>query len=136
MLTAKTLHISINRPCSEAYDFLSQPENFPKWAKGLSDSLHPDDGSWVADTAQGKIRIRFSPMNAFGVLDHWVTLPDGTVVYVPLRVLANQGGVEVVFTLFRQPAMDDATFARDAALVMADLQALKRLLESGWKEKE
>ncbi|HEJ7840211.1 hypothetical protein [Serratia marcescens] len=30
----------------------------------------------------------------------------------------------------RQPDLDDALFARDAGLVNADLQALKRLLES------
>ncbi|CDJ76895.1 hypothetical protein ACJ8LH_08005 [Serratia sp. CY49633] len=30
----------------------------------------------------------------------------------------------------RQPSMVDALFARDAGLVNADLQALKRLLES------
>jgi hypothetical protein len=52
------------------------------------------------------------------------------VVYVPLRALANRRGTEVIFTLFRQPEMDDALFARDVGLVNADLQALKRLLES------
>ena len=36
----------------------------------------------------------------------------------------------MIFTLFRQPDMDDAMFARDAELVNADLQALKHYLES------
>lgn len=49
---------------------------------------------------------------------------------MPLRALANRQGTEVIFTLFRQPDMDDALFARDVGLVNADLQALKRLLES------
>ncbi|MCC7584216.1 SRPBCC family protein [Serratia sp. Lou2A] len=130
MLSAQTLHIAINRPCDEVYAFLSRPENFPLWAKGLANSLRQEDEGWVADTPQGKLRIRFSAPNAFGVLDHWVTLPNGSVVYVPLRTLANRHGTEVIFTLFRQPEMDDAMFARDAGLVNADLQALKRLLES------
>ncbi|MGK0685004.1 SRPBCC family protein [Serratia marcescens] len=130
MLSAQTLHIAINRPCDEVYAFLSRPENFPLWAKGLANSLRQEDEGWVADTPQGKLRIRFSAPNAFGVLDHWVTLPNRSVVYVPLRTLANRYGTEVIFTLFRQPDMDDAMFARDAGLVNADLQALKRLLES------
>ncbi len=130
MLSAQTLHIAINRPCDEVYAFLSRPENFPLWAKGLANSLRQEDEGWVADTPQGKLRIRFSGPNAFGVLDHWVTLPNRSVVYVPLRTLANRHGTEVIFTLFRQPDMDDALFARDAGLVNADLQALKRLLES------
>lgn len=129
MLSAQTLHIAINRPCDEVYAFLSRPENFPLWAKGLANSLRQEDEGWVADTPQGKLRIRFSAPNAFGVLDHWVTLPNRSVVYVPLRTLANWHGTEVIFTLFRQPDMDDAMFARDAGLVNADLQALKHYLE-------
>lgn len=85
MLSAQTLHVAINRSCDEVYAFLSQPENFPLWAKGLANSLRREDEDWVADTPQGRIRIRFSAPNDFGVLDHWVTLPDGGVVYVPLR---------------------------------------------------
>ncbi|ASC78518.1 SRPBCC family protein [Serratia sp. PGPR-27] len=129
MLSAQTLHVAINRPCDEVYAFLSRPENFPLWAKGLTNSLRREGEDWMAETPQGRIRIRFSAPNAFGVLDHWVTLPDGGVVYVPLRALANRQGAEVIFTLFRQPDMDDALFARDVGLVNADLQALKRLLE-------
>ena len=98
------------------------------WAKGLANSLRREDEDWVADTPQGRIRIRFSAPNAFGVLDHWVTLPDGGVVYA--AALANRRGTEVIFTLFRQPDMDDAMLARDAGLVNADLQALKHYLES------
>jgi hypothetical protein len=37
------------------------------------------------------------------VLDHTVVLPDGTEVYVPMRVVPNGGGSEVMLVLFRQP---------------------------------
>ena len=47
---------------------------------------------------------------------------------MPLR--SPTGAAPVIFTLFRQPDMDDAMFARDAGLVNADLQALKHYLES------
>ncbi|EPE3622936.1 hypothetical protein ACJ8QI_07735 [Serratia sp. CY84636] len=43
MLSAQTLHVTINRPCDEVYAFLSQPENFPLWAKGLANSLRRED---------------------------------------------------------------------------------------------
>jgi hypothetical protein len=65
------------------------------------------------------------------VLDHRVELPGGTVIYIPLRVIENGSGAEVLLTLFRQPDMDDASFARDATWVAKDLQALKALLEKG-----
>ena len=53
MLSAQTLHVAINRSCDEVYAFLSQPENFPLWAKGLANSLRREDEDWVADTPQG-----------------------------------------------------------------------------------
>ena len=67
--------------------------------------------------------------NPFGVLDHEVTLPSGEVVYVPMRVLPDGDGCEVVFTVRRLPDMSDEEFARDAGLVQADLTRLKHVLE-------
>jgi hypothetical protein len=47
-----------------------------------------------------------------------------------MRVLANEEGSEVVFTLYRRPGVDDAEYDADAATVGADLGRLKELLES------
>ncbi len=79
MLSAQTLHVAINRPCDEVYAFLSRPENFPLWARGLANSLRREGEDRVANTPQGPSRSRFSEPNAFGGLDQWVTLPDGGV---------------------------------------------------------
>jgi len=126
----KKLSIAIRRPAAEAYDFLSRPENFAKWASGLGGALRQVDGEWIAETDQGPARVRFSEPNTFGVLDHAVVLPQGRSVYVPLRVVARGGGCELELTLFRQPDMSDAQFAADAEWVMRDLGAAKRLLET------
>jgi hypothetical protein len=77
----------------------------------------------------GRVTVRFAPINEYGVLDHDVTLPDGTVVNNPVRVLVHPDGAEVVFTV-RQGDASDADFARDAAAVKADLERLKGLLEA------
>ena len=79
--------------------------------------------------ADGKIKIRFADQNAFGVLDHDVTLPSGVTIHNPMRVMANGEGSEVVFSLFHLPGVSDAKFADDATWVMKDLQTLKRVLE-------
>jgi hypothetical protein len=126
----RKLSIAIARPAAEAYEFLAQPENFPKWASGLSRSLRQVDGEWVADTDAGPAKVRFSERNSYGVLDHAVTLPQGRSVYVPLRVVPRGSGCELVLTLFRQADMSDAQFAADAEWVMRDLGAAKRLLEA------
>jgi hypothetical protein len=74
--------------------------------------------------------IRFSPPNDFGIADHWVRMPDGNVVYVPLRVVRNGAGTTVSLTLFQQPNMDDAQFEADAEWVQRDLVKLKTVLEA------
>ncbi len=73
--------------------------------------------------------VRFVPKNTLGVLDHYVIPAPGVEVYVPMRVVPNGSGTEVLFTLFRLPDMLDEKYAEDAALVEDDLKRLKNLLE-------
>lgn len=132
MTLQRVRHISlgIERPYEAVYGFLSNPENFPKWASGLGKSFQPaGEREWLADTPMGRLRVRFSEENDFGVLDHSVLPEQGEPVRNPMRVLSNGSGSEVVFSLFQRPGMTDEEFARDAAWVEKDLVALKALLE-------
>lgn len=129
-LESRTLSVRIDRPLQEVYAFASLPENLPKWAAGLGTSISLVRGEWIAETAQGPIRIRFGERNDFGILDHYVTPTTGGEVYVPMRAIANGQGSEVIFTLFRLADMSDDQYAADARLVERDLQTLKRLLEA------
>jgi hypothetical protein len=74
----RELTVSINRAAADAYDFLAEPENFPKWASGLAASLRKLGDEWIAETPEGTASVRFSERNSRGVLDHAVTLPRGT----------------------------------------------------------
>jgi hypothetical protein len=127
---SRSLGISIGCSLDRAYEFLRLPENFPKWASGLAGSLRKSDGGWVAETPEGPMKVRFSERNAYGVLDHWVFPMSGDPVYVPLRVVANGSGCELILTLFQLPGVAEGKFAADADWVMRDLKAAKALLES------
>ncbi|MCJ8518049.1 hypothetical protein ABID21_001067 [Pseudorhizobium tarimense] len=127
---ARIIHVSIDRPWQAVYGFASQPENMSAWAAGLAAGLRQDGSDWIGDGGPlGEIQIRFSPPNEYGVIDHVVALPNGVPVHNALRVVPNDGGAEVMFTLIREPDMDDAAFEADAAAIARDLQALKALLE-------
>jgi hypothetical protein len=128
MLSARTLSVSIARPSAEVYAYLAQPARFPEWSKFIT-AMRPDGDTWLATTTAGEVRIRFVPRNAFGLVDHTVTVTPGVEVFVPLRVIPNQAGSEVLFTVFRQPAQDDAQYDQDLALVATDLAHLKQVLE-------
>jgi len=126
---AHNISISIERDPAAVYDFASRPENFPRWASGLATSIEAEGDHWVAATPEGPVQVRFTPRNEYGILDHHVTMPGGVDVYVPMRVVENGAGSEVIFTLFRTPGMSDEVLARDAAWVEKDLEALKQMLE-------
>ncbi|OCP23179.1 MULTISPECIES: polyketide cyclase [unclassified Ensifer] len=129
-LAAKIVHISIERDWHEVYAFTAKPENMPLWASGLSSGLTRDGEEWIAPGPLGNARVRFAPDNAFGVVDHLVTLENGAKVQNALRVVPNGDGAEVMFTLLRQPDVSDGQFAGDAEWVAKDLATLKSILES------
>ncbi|AXK39256.1 SRPBCC family protein [Crenobacter cavernae] len=126
---AKTISVTIERAPGEVYAFLCAPENFPRWASGLCQSIAPAGSAWLAETPNGPMTVRFTPRNDFGVVDHRVDPSPDVEIYVPMRVLANGDGSEVIFTLFRLTGMSDTQFAEDLRWVERDLKALKALLE-------
>ena len=130
MSTADHIGVHIARRPTDVYEFASDPRNLPRWAAGLARSeVRRDGDAWLADAPFGKVRVKFAERNAFGVLDHDVTLESGVTVHNPMRVVPNGEGSEFVFTLIRRPGMSDADFAVDRAAVESDLRTLKDLLE-------
>jgi hypothetical protein len=106
------------------YAYASDVANLPAWAAGLATSEVTRDGEdLLVDSPMGRVRVRFVPRNGFGVLDHDVILPSGTVVTNPLRVVAHPEGAEVIFTV-RQIELTDDEFERDIRMVEADLERL------------
>ena len=120
----------VRRPPEVVYAYAVDPDHLPEWAAGLARAaVHREGDVLVVDSPMGTVTVRFVPRNDLGVLDHDVTLPDGTVVTNPMRVLAHPDGAEVVFTV-RQLDLDDEEFERDAAQVATDLARLRDVLEA------
>lgn len=126
---SRTLSVFIACHPSKVYEFVSNPENLPKWATGFCKSVRKSNDDWIVDTPQEPMKVRFVEKNNFGVLDHYVTPAPGVEVYVPMRVLSNGSGSEVIFTLFRLSEMSDEKYAEDIGLVEQDLRTLKKMLE-------
>ena len=129
---ARILSVSIAAPAADVYAFIADPRRLPEWATGLGSTPTPlPDGAWRVETPAGPMRVVFAPTNEFGIVDHVVTplTAEGPAVDVPLRVVPNGTGCEVMLTVFQQPGMSDAQYEADTALVQADLERLKRALE-------
>jgi hypothetical protein len=114
----------------DVYEFAAEPTNLPRWASGLAGTEVTHDGDrWWTDSPMGRVSFKFAPHNDLGVLDHDVTLPDGSVTHNQARVLFHPEGAEVVFTIKQQPGMSDAAVESDAETVAGDLARLKGLME-------
>lgn len=124
------MSVWIDRDPDEVYRHASDPALLPGWAAGLAAGVWQEEGRWFTHAPFGSVEVRFVPANEHRVLDHDVVLPDGTTMNNPVRVLAVEGGAEVVFTVLRRGASAQE-FAADVAAVEADLATLKQVLETG-----
>ena len=75
------------------------------------------------------MKVHFVKPNAFGVLDHEVTLESGVTVLNSMRVVPNGSGSELVMVLFHRPDMTNDEFERDLAAVTDDLARMKKTAE-------
>lgn len=129
----KSQHVSrvIAATPDRVYAFVADPDNFPRWAAALAGSEVVHEGTHLrVDSPMGPVTVTFVPRNDFGIVDHDVHLPSGDVVNNPVRILAHPHGAEIVFTV-RQLDLSDEEFERDVAAVGADLDTLKRVIETG-----
>ncbi|MCX8958658.1 polyketide cyclase [Erwinia psidii] len=129
MLPSKTVSLAIPRNWVDLYETIWKPDCFPKWAAGLSTSPLVQDGNyWKSTEPDETIKIRFTDHNPYGVMDHYIVSGSGREIYMPMRVIPNEHGAEVLITVFRQPLMSDEKFAHDVESVARDLDALYALL--------
>lgn len=127
----KSAHVStvIAAAPETVYAFVADPDHLPRWASGLANGDVTRRGNdLVVPSPMGEVVVTFAPRNPFGIVDHDVHLPDGSVVRNPMRIIDHPHGAEIVFTV-RQLDLDDEQFERDAATVAADLETLRDLLE-------
>lgn len=130
MLT-RHLSVVIRRDPRAVAAFARSDEQLPRWAAGLaSGALRREGDELLVDSPMGQVRVRFVAANDLGVLDHDVTLPDGSVTHNPMRVQRHPHGAEVVFSLRRPDGATDDAFEADARAVAADLERLRALLEA------
>lgn len=129
MLSSQTLSLAIHRNWVDLYETIWKPEFFPRWASGLSQGPLVQEGNiWKGQGPQGAIKVRFTEHNPFCIMDHWIDGGYSKEIFVPMRIVANQQGSQVLITVFRQPLLSDERYAQELEWVRRDMQALQTLL--------
>ncbi|MDB5848653.1 MAG: polyketide cyclase [Rhodoferax sp.] len=126
---ARVVNLALDVEAQAVYAYARQMRNLPAWASGLAGGIEEVNGAWFTDSPMGRVQVEMAPPNDFGVLDHEVTLPDGTRVHNALRVTPCGPGSLLSFVVLRLPGVAQETFDADVDHVRRDLGALKKLLE-------
>jgi uncharacterized protein YndB with AHSA1/START domain len=131
MLPARVVSLAIQRGIEEVYEFLVQPENFARWAfVGDTKMRHLADNEWSAETSVGPRTLDFARRNDFFVLTHTSRPPGEAPHTVPMRLIANGDGAQLIYVFTQYPGLGDAEWQSMMEWVTADLGALKSYLES------
>jgi len=131
MRRSHTITLQIDRPYAAVYKFMADPRNFSQWAAVDEGTFEPlGGGDWRAMTAGGLRHYRFTPPNAYGVLDHAQFVPGEVPLFNPMRIFANEDSTELQFTFFQRAGMSDEAFVSTVEWITTDFLTLKSLLEA------
>jgi uncharacterized protein YndB with AHSA1/START domain len=130
MRQSHLIHFSIARPVDDVYAFLVDPKNYPRWAAVEGGMAQLRANEWLTRTAFGDRIVRFTEPNAYGVLDHAVYAKGEEPLVMPMRVVANGDGTELMFLFIRRDDMSDEQFKSTIEWVTTDLLTLRSLLET------
>lgn len=126
---AEVVHTSIAAPPQKLIAWLSDMNTWKSWAPWIQTVTKSSPRDWTLATDAGTMKVRFVEPNAFGVLDHEVTLESGVTVLNSLRVVPNGSGSELVMVVVHRPDMTNDEFERDVQAVTDDLARMKKTAE-------
>src|SRR5918995_4484038 len=127
---ADTQTITLPVGFEEAFAFLAQPENLPRWAVGFARSIRREGDDWIVQTAQGEVPIRVVSDAMRGTIDFHMRVAPGLEAVAYSRVVPNDSGAEYVFTQIQMPGMTDEVFAAQRAALAEELAILPVLFRA------
>jgi hypothetical protein len=128
-MRADTRTVSIEAAPGRVVEFLSQPENLPRWAVGFARAVRGTPDGWIVETGGGDVPIRITADGGAGTVDFRMTPAPGLEALAASRVIPRGPATEYVFTQFQAPGMPDEVFEKNVAALGHELTVLKALLE-------
>jgi hypothetical protein len=126
---SETRAVSIAAPPELVLDLLSNARSLPRWAPAFAQSVEPAGHDWLINPGAGQFSVRLVVSREHGVVD--ITRPGDPSRGARMRVLANEGGSEFVFTLIFPPGASDDAVVGQMIAVEAELSAVRDICERG-----
>ena len=127
---ADTQTITLPVSVEEAFAFLAEPENLPRWAVGFARGIRREGDKWIVQTTQGEMPVRVVADAVQGTIDFHMGVTPGVEAIAYSRVVPNDSGAEYVFTQFQLPGMADEVFAAQRAALTEELAILPILFRA------
>jgi hypothetical protein len=134
-LHTHTLTVTIDAPLAQVAADLADPTTHPEWAAEFYEGpVRPADGDeFTAPVPMmgGQVRHKINADIQKGILDLYFA-PQGAAYGppIPVRLVPNGDGVDVLWTLARFPGVSDQAWEQGLASMARELQALKRRHET------
>lgn len=126
--------IAIKTAPEKVFDFVAEPGNVARWAKGFSEV---DGKSALMETPNGSMKIGLEMFSnkALGTVDTVMTMPDGSIGKAFSRITENDGGTSAIFSfvLLAPPVpleQVEGTLEQQKVQLAEELQILKGILEN------
>lgn len=129
-MTTETVRITIDAPFDTVVSDLADPLTHPEWATeffaGPVRSAGNGEYTVAVPRMGGDVRMTLDTDGAAGRIDLFLA-PLGASFGppLPIRVVPNGDGVDVLFTLARFPGQSDADWAEGLASMKRELDHLK-----------
>lgn len=126
----KTLTISIDAPFTKVATDLANPSTHPEWAteffSGTAKKMSNGEVLVTVPMMGGSVRYKIEADLESGVLDLFLS-PEGADFGAPLpvRLIKNGDGVDVLWTLTRFPGVADSAWEHGVVSMKKELLALK-----------
>lgn len=130
VLPTQTVSVTIDAPPAAVAADLADLATHPAWAHEFfaAPAVARDDGTFAVDVPRmgGPARARVDAAVEHGVIDLYLA-PEGAPFGppLPIRVVPNGDGCDVLFTLARFPRTDDADWEAGLASMRRELDRLR-----------
>ncbi|VAW95269.1 hypothetical protein MNBD_GAMMA21-1433 [hydrothermal vent metagenome] len=127
----KTLTVSIDAPFNAVADDLANPITHPEWATEFftGDAVPNDKGGVNANVPMmgGPVKFEIKADAKQGILDLFLAPETGKFGDpLPVRLIRNGDGVDVLWTLTRYPGMPDIAWQLGLDSMNKELVSLKK----------
>lgn len=129
-LVTETVRVTIDAPFEQVASDLADPTAHPEWATeffaGPIKAIAEDEVVVTVPRMGGEVQMKVDADVASGRIDLYLAPPGaGYGPPLPVRVIPNGGGVDVLFTLARFPGQTDGQWEEGLASMARELQNLK-----------